>query len=222
MTADCVICQPSAFFSSIAYLVSAFLIVRTFRRWDLAMKSWVYALMFVTLASMVAHATAITVSYAFDMAAITTLVFSLHLARSGIMGKLKGPLLTLSLTLGVSFLIYWYLPLWLWAGILITCFFVSAGILWMTSEKSFLTERLFLGGGIIYAVSYTFYQFDGHPYICQISWLPYAHTIWHIGSAATSYVFAYWYFGRDKRTQGPLTEKAVNSELKATIKALED
>lgn len=194
MPPDCVICQPFAFWSSLAYLISAWLVFRSLKSLTTEGRYWLTGMVVLTLASFFAHASFSNLALAIDMAAIVNLLGFIHFPKITSDRVLKLHLGKFILLFLVLTMVLFLLPSGWWVSIVGLVFIISALHLWRETPFPLHREKTFIFSMLIYFISFLFFLFDKSPGLCEISWLPYGHTIWHFGSALTTYLFGRWYF----------------------------
>lgn len=194
MALDCILCQPFAFWSSLAYLISGIFLHYQIQNPTLESRYWIRAIVVVTFASFFAHASFTNLALAIDMAAIIVLTGFIHFPRyiSDRNLRIRTSLFLVLFTLisGTLFLV----PLDLWVPLTFLFFTVSAFHLWRKTPVALHKEKGFILSMVIYGLSFCFFIFDKEPWLCGIKYFPYGHTIWHLGSALTTYLFGRWYF----------------------------
>lgn len=186
MLAECVICQPFAFWSSLAYLLSGIILHTQIKNHTPESRYWFRAIVVVTLSSFFAHASFTNLALAIDMAAIILLTGFIHFPKDRLV-FFVGIFAAISLGL-------FYLPLDWWVPLTTIFFFLSAIHLWRKTPVPLHRETLFVTSMVLYGVSFSFFLFDKEPWLCGLNYFPYGHTLWHIGSGLTAYLFGRWYF----------------------------
>jgi hypothetical protein len=196
MLPDCLICQPYSFWSSFVYLICAYFIFKNYKNYFSQMKIWVLGLIIITFTSLFAHASFSVISLALDLGSISTLMILIHLPENTIQSNLR----FLGMTLGgilITTLLLLLLPQKIWVGVVFIFFLFSAGILWRVHGPVH-RDLEFWGIMALYGASFLLFHFDKHPAICFKSLPVFGHTLWHLGSASTAYLFARWHLGKKK------------------------
>lgn len=194
MDYECIICQPFAFWSSAAYLLAAYLLYRQLKSITPEAGYWLGGLILVSFASFFAHAAFTNLALAVDIASIINLTGFMHFPRLVSSGGLKlRALKFLSFFMFLSLGLF-LIPDRLWVPITTIFFLITSLNFWRITPVSLHREIGFLLPMIIYFFSFMLFLFDKEPWLCDISWLPYGHTIWHFGSGLTAYLFGKWYF----------------------------
>jgi len=191
MLPDCFICQPYSFWSSFAYLLCAFLIYRKYRGTLPETKIWVFGLLIITMTSLFAHASFTVISLALDLGSISTLMLLIHLPEQTLRSNFRFLGITLGGVIFTTILLL-LLPQNLWVGVVFAFFLFSAGILWRV-HGPYHRDLEFWGIMTLYGISFLLFHFDKHPAICFKSFPVFGHTLWHLGSALTAYLFASWH-----------------------------
>jgi hypothetical protein len=194
MDYECLICQPFAFWSSAAYLLAAFFLYRRLKTITPEAGYWLGGLILVTIASFFAHAAFTNLALAVDMASIINLTGFMHFPKFISKGDLKiraFKFVSFFILLSVSLFM---LPDQWWVPITTGFFLVTSINFWRRTPVKLHKEFGFQLPMIIYFLSFMLFLFDKEPWLCDISWMPYGHTIWHFGSALTAYLFGKWYF----------------------------
>lgn len=181
------ILQPWAFWTSLFYLVSLWLV---WKRNANVSKSWIAAVLLVTIASLTAHASFDVWSLAFDEASVVTVLFAYHWHTKS---WLKSLTLNLFLILMMA-LIFILLPLDSWVPVVALTFVASAILAVRNRGIKMLWDKEFLTSMVIYGISFLLFAFDKHPLLCQTKWFPFGHPLWHVGSALTTFLLGDWWF----------------------------
>jgi hypothetical protein len=180
--------QPWAFISSIAYFISAWLIVRKSQRLQVPHHFWPVVLYLVGATSAVAHSNFSKLSMAMDFASIIFFITFLP-----VMDLFKRRALSLSIY-------YLALVLALLPFTLIGQFYFSM-VMFLLGIQYFIRKRgiqMLKEGRVLFSlgligVSVIFMFLDKNEFFCQLEYVPYGHTIWHVGSAIGIYFFMDWY-----------------------------
>jgi hypothetical protein len=188
--------QPWAFWTSIAYLVSAWLIYRWHRESEAPeLRAWLIAMLLVALSSFLAHSLFSYFALALDMGAIVIFTWSVHLGRLGGWGR-STVLITGLYALLTAF--YLSFPMQYWVLINFGFMLGSIGLL-VWRQGPVILERPFVGAMLIYGAAFLLFKYDRHPLLCHSRWLPYGHPTWHLGSALTTFLLGRWWFGRGQK-----------------------
>lgn len=196
MMNGCWICQPMAFVSSIPYFVVAILLIFQNKNRDNMAIAWSLLLSLVALSSMFAHSTYTRIAMAMDYSSIIFLnsfFLFVRLMRIGPMKRISPKILMPGFYI---FLFMFMLPLDVWSQFYVCLIFFAIAALDFLYLKglSVLWERnLIISFGLL-ALSTLFLMIDKHETFCAMKYVPYGHTIWHLGSALSAYYFGWWYF----------------------------
>lgn len=194
MLAQCLICQPSAFWSSWAYALVAILLYFQVKTKTPEVWFWLSGLLIVTVSSLLAHASFTNFFLAVDMAAIINLLGFLHLPKVTRSSRVLFQVGKFILTFAASVTLLFFLPLAWWVPLTGLAFFGAAAHLFAKHSFSLHKDRFFMASMVIFGLSFSLFIFDKNPMLCQVTWLPYGHSLWHLGSAVTAYMFGRWYF----------------------------
>lgn len=191
---DGLILQPFAFWTSIAYLMSAWFIYSWHRENNLPeFKYWLSSILLVSMTSFLAHASFSNLSLAMDMSSIVIFTYSFHLRHQT--SWLKSLSLSLVALMALT-LFFMLIPMKIWVFAIFVMLLGSTYLLAKKEGIKILKERLFVVAMLTYAGSFLLFAFDEHPSLCQIPGIPYGHPTWHIGSAVTTLLLGKWWFGR--------------------------
>lgn len=201
MIAGCIICQPVNFISSLPYFLVAIILYLRHRSDDSEFLGWAVLLGAVGASSMFAHSSYIRIAMAMDYTSIIfllTFFFYFDLIKSGPLKKIPGWIMLPGYYVTLMVVMF---PLDLWTqyyvsmamfGLALIHFFRKHGI-------NVLFQRSVIISIMIISVSMVFLLMDKDERLCHVKWLPYGHTLWHIGSALSAYFFGKWYFVEYKK-----------------------
>lgn len=201
MIAGCIICQPVNFISSLPYFLVAIVLYLRHKNKDPEFYGWAVLMALVGLTSMFAHSSYIRVAMAMDYSSIIfllTFFFYFDLIKTGPFKKLPG-----IITLPAYYLILMavLMPLDIWSQYYVSLFMFAVALAHFFRKHGInvLFQRSVIISILIISVSMVFLLMDKDERFCNIRWLPYGHTLWHIGSALSAYFFGKWYFVEYKK-----------------------
>lgn len=207
MMNGCWICQPMAFVSSIPYFVVAILLIVQNKDRDKKSIAWSILLSLVAVSSMFAHSTYTRAAMAMDYSSIIFLnsfLLFLRVSKMGIFKRFSNKFL---MPAAYVMLFMILLPLDVWSQFYVCLIFFAIAALDFLYHKglSVLWERNLIIAFSLLAISTFFMMIDRHETFCALKYVPYGHTIWHLGSALSAYYFGWWYFieHRPLEAKGP-------------------
>ena len=196
LTRDALIRQPSAFWSSFAYLFAAVLIIREIEKKSIELKMWAGVCSLMGLSSLFGHASFINLALALDFASII-LVLSFF-ALLNLMRQFKQGFFSIF----ICFLIYYfslfaamyYMSKWPKIFFCLMIFAFSLGDILRNWGIRFLKNRnLQISLGVL-LVSFGMFLVDEFHIGCEPeSWFQW-HSMWHIGTAISMYYYGKWRF----------------------------
>lgn len=201
MMDGCWICQPMAFVSSLPYLVVGIILFLQNKNRDRLFYAWSLMLGLVSLSSMFFHSTFTRASMAMDYTSIIFLMTFFFVTK---LMKASPRKINLKLGLPIYYvaLYLFLLPLDIWSQfyVCLAMFTIaSMDFLYQRGLSVLLERSLIISFGLL-AISLGFMLIDRHETFCALKYVPYGHTIWHLGSALSAYYFGYWYFIEKKHS----------------------
>lgn len=179
------IAQPSAFWSSLSYLIVTFLFFRSSSRKDEKALLWFASLFLLALGSLLNHGTFLRVAAAIDFAGIVLAIsyFSIYTASSRIklgIGWCSGLLFSFFLFVVC---IFYALEKSQTIAICALALGIEIAILGRTTGLRVFQDRDFIFAISSLLFSLVFFLVDEHKILCNPSgWLT-PHSIWHLGTA---------------------------------------
>lgn len=200
---DAIIMQPLAFWSSLAYLVTAIMIYRRVEKKNLELKLWTWTLVYLTFSSMFAHASYTRLALAMDFSSIVVLISLFTFYNLLLLLKQSKSRIIFWTILYISVLIscFYYMGGWARIGICLLIFFFAVGDLVrdMRTELFRARARPFWNCLWILAASFVAFVVDTTGVVCTPdSWI-HGHTIWHFGTAVSAYFYGVWRFKLPRR-----------------------
>ncbi len=194
---DALIRQPASFWSSLAYLIAAFLLVRSVKNPRPEFKFWVLACVVLGGSSHLGHMSFTRLGLSFDFAAII-LIFSFF-ALVNIMLLLRRSAVfiffALALYYGLLVLGMYSIPdKWSRIGLCLFIFALSVGDVIREQGLAFLRAKYFRRSLFILLVSFSFFVLDEAHVACDPGSLFQFHALWHFGTAAALYYYGLWRF----------------------------
>lgn len=192
-----VIEQPLAFWSSLAYAVSAYVLSKRMKDASLRFKLWITYVYLLSFSSLFTHASFSKIAVAMDFGSILILFsfFSLY-KRLGRFSPLGQSALSFIYFALLSIGIYW-LEKWLKVGLCLVIFFISLADLVKEETWSFLKARDFLRILGVLFFSFALFLMDESKLYCDPNGWFHGHTFWHLGTSAAIYLFGKWRFRED-------------------------
>lgn len=188
---DALIRQPSAFWSSLAYIFAGLFIYREIKDKSYELKLWSGACVLMGLSSMFGHMSFIKLAMAFDFASII-----LIMSFFGLLNLFR--LLKVNVLMGFSF---YYTALFFsmyamnkWGkigSVLIIFFFVMVDIV-RDEGWGFLKEQTLQLSLFILVLSFGLFVMDEMHVGCDPSSLFQWHSLWHVGTALSMYYYGKW------------------------------
>jgi hypothetical protein len=191
---DDLIRQPSSFWSSLAYIFAGipFTGLITVQRPEI--KMWASACILMGLSSMFAHMSFIDLAMVFDFSSIILMVSFFSFLN--FFKKFSAPVM-------LTFLSAWYLFIFLMIyfmdgsikmGFCFVVFAISFFDLIRDAGKSFFNSPIATAALIILFFSFVMFLIDELHLICDPkSWFQ-LHSLWHIGTSISIFLFGKWWF----------------------------
>jgi len=201
MIAGCIICQPVNFISSLPYFLVAIILYLRHRSEDPEFFGWVVLMGAVGASSMFAHSSYIRIAMAMDYTSIIfllTFFFYFDLIKTGPLRKIPGWIMLPGYYLALMIVLF---PLDIWSQYYVSLAMFAIALIHFFRKHGInvLFQRSVIISIMIICVSMVFLLMDKDERFCHIKWLPYGHTMWHIGSALSAYFFGKWYFVEYKK-----------------------
>ena len=190
------IAQPSAFWSSLFYLFFAVLLYTQVKQKTTTLKLWTLSLILLGLSSHFAHASFIEFAMAMDFSGIILILSFFYIIRwlnKWITSPWRITFLLLSYQGGL-WMTFYSLEKWFKVGLCLIVFFFCIIELVHTEGKNFIKARDIHWSLITLFLSFTFFLTDELKLICDPhSWLQ-GHSVWHMGTAVSLYLYGRWRF----------------------------
>lgn len=193
---DALIRQPSAFFSSVAYIIAGILIYRHVAQKSFELKVWTGVCVLMGLSSHLGHASFANVLLAMDFASIVMVLSFFAVLNLLRMLKVNSGRIVIILGLYYVGLYFAMLSMGKWGkiGMCLLIFAFSIGDLIREMGSNFLKARNLLLSLFILTVSFGVFVIDEMHIGCDpSSWLQW-HSLWHIGTATSMYFYGRWRF----------------------------
>jgi hypothetical protein len=182
--------QPSAFWSSLIYIVMGLLLIKKVKDKTLVFNVWITLALAQGVFSHLAHATFLKLALAMDFAGIIVIISFFSILKFFHHKIIRNFLLYYVLLVGA----FYYLNLWVKVGLCVGIFVISVTDIINSLKGEFKTSKtLHQALGILF-VSFTLFIIDETRLICDPeSWLQ-GHSIWHFGSSLSIYYYGKWRF----------------------------
>ncbi len=196
MMDGCWVCQPVSIASSLPYLIVAVLLLVRHKKPGKKLILWSTLLGIVGLSSMFAHSTYIRAAMAMDYTSIIflqTFFFFTRLIERSPLQHISHYILYPGYYL---FLYVLLVPLDVWSQFYVALIFFSVALVDFLYHKglSILWERNLIISFFLLGISVIFMLIDKYETFCAMKYVPYGHSIWHLGSALSAWYFGWWYF----------------------------
>lgn len=191
---DAFIRQPSAFWTSLAYIFAGLAIYLGVKEKDRELKLWTLTCCLMGVSSLFGHMSFIRIAFAFDFASII-----LVLSFFAVLNFLKKfsttkMLILFALYYAGLYSAMYYMGKWSKISTCLMIFAVSLGEVVKKVEWKFHKERdLHLSLGIL-AMSFVFFILDEMHMWCDPDSLFQWHSLWHIGTGLSMYFYGKWRF----------------------------
>lgn len=191
MIAGCFFCQPVNVITSIPYFLAGLILYFKVQNKNKELIAWVSVMGVVAATSMFAHSTYTRISMAMDYASIIFL-FTFFLFFD-LTKKYRALIVSPAYYILLTALL---LPLDIWSQYYVSLVMFTIAVIHFLRKNGVkvLVHRSLLTSFTILGISTLFLLLDKDERLCSIKYIPYGHTIWHIGSALSSYFFGRWYF----------------------------
>lgn len=182
--------QPSAFWSSLAYIAASFATLYFIKNKTTELKSWAIVCLLMGLSSLFGHMSFTRFSLAVDVSTIV-----LVLSFFPIMRFLSGR--GISLIKKVMFLVLFFIILFFgiyeldkWPKVFL-CLLVFIFVLKDTLRSTW-NYKTFKVSILILLVSFSFFLFDEFHIGCEPTSFFQFHSVWHIGTALSMFFYGKW------------------------------
>lgn len=196
LTRDALIRQPSAFWSSLAYIFAALFIYREIAHKSVDLKMWASVCFLMGLSSLFGHASFINLALALDFASIILVLsfFALLNLLRAYQQSLVKIFLCFFLYYVSLFVAMYYMGKWPKIFFCLVIFVFSLADIIRTYGMGFLkNQTLQLSLGIL-GISFGMFLVDEFHVGCvPESWFQW-HSLWHIGTAVSMYYYGKWRF----------------------------
>ena len=188
--------QPSAFWSSLAYVFAAIGIYRHIKNKSIELKLWAISCMLIGFSSLFSHASFTRIALAFDFASIILLLcfFSLiHLFQLIKLSTFK-ILIYLMIFYGAFFFVMYTMNKYAKIAFCLIIFLFSLGDMVREMGINFFKAKTLQMALLIIGISFGVFILDETHYKCDPYSLFQWHSIWHLGSALSIYYYGKWRF----------------------------
>ncbi len=190
------IAQPSAFWSSFSYIFFALLLYWMIPKDTVNLKKWTMCFIFLGLCSMFAHASFIEFSMAMDFAGIILILsffFLIKWLNRWVSTPWKITLLLLCYQGGL-WMTFYSLEKWFKVALCLVIFVCAIVEIIHAEGKAFLKARDLHGALVILVISFCFFLTDELRLMCDPhSWMQ-GHSIWHVGTSISLFLYGKWRF----------------------------
>ena len=191
---DALIAQPSAFWSSFAYIILAFVLYGMVEKKTLTLKLWTMSFVLLGLCSLFAHASFIEFAMAMDFAGII-LVLSFFFMIKFMIKWIATPWKITVLLLcyqGGLWMTFYSLDKWFKVSICVVIFLFAIVEILHAEGREFYKARELHWALVILFGSFGFFLFDELRISCDpFTWFQ-GHSIWHIGTATALFLYGKW------------------------------
>lgn len=193
---DALIRQPSAFWSSFAYVIAGLAIYRHIKNKTVELKLWASVCVIMGISSLLGHGSFINLALAMDFASIV-LVLSFF-ALLNLFLLLKQSLTKILIYFGIYcvglFFAMYSMSKWAKIGMCLLIFVFAIGDVFREMGFSFLKARTLQVSLLVLGSSFILFLMDEAHYRCDPNSLFQWHSIWHIGTALSIYYYGKWRF----------------------------
>lgn len=196
MVQDGLIRQPSAFWSSLAYLLAAFAIYRHIASKSAELKLWTLVCVLMGLSSLFGHASFINLALALDFASIILVLsffalLNFFLRQRQSYERIVGYFV---LYYGSLYGAMYYLGKWPKIIFCLLIFLFSLADIIREAGWTFFRAKSIQLSLLVLTVSFAMFLIDEfHLYCDPGSWFQW-HSLWHIGTAISIYYYGKWRF----------------------------
>lgn len=188
--------QPSAFWSSGFYLIFAFVLYAQIRAKTQRLKLWTFSLILLGLVSHFAHGSFLEFAMSMDFGGIilVTSFFPLYQWISKRITKTSLQMLLIFLYQTILWYLFYSLNKWVKFSICIVAFAMAFSEIYVSEGKAFFKARVLHYALGVLLLSFTIFMLDELKIFCDPhGWLT-GHTIWHLGTAISLYLYGKWRF----------------------------
>lgn len=196
MVQEGLIRQPSAFWSSLAYLFAAFAIYRHIAHKTTELKLWTLVCVLMGLSSLFGHASFINLALALDFASIILVLSFFALLNFFLRFKLSYERIIVYFVLyyGLLYGAMYFLGKWPKIIFCLVIFLFSLFDIIREAGWTFFKAKSILLSLLVLIVSFGMFLIDEFHLHCDPkSWFQW-HSLWHIGTALSIYYYGKWRF----------------------------
>ncbi len=195
---DALIRQPVSFWSSLAYIVTALVLLRSVRVRSFEFKMWTGACLLLGVASHLGHMSFTRLGLAFDFAAIV-LILSFFALMNFLRPLRRSPAeILVAMVAYYGFLVlamYSVADKWARVSICISIFTLSVGDVARERGLTLFHSRNLKRSLIVLLVSFGFFVLDEAHVLCAPAGVFQFHALWHLGTATALFFYGVWRFG---------------------------
>ncbi len=194
---DALIRQPASFWSSLAYLLAAFVLFRTVKDRRPEFKFWVLACVVLGCASHLGHMSFTRLGMAFDFAAIILIFSFFALVNLMLLLKRSSAVIFAALALYYGLLVLGMYALpdkWSRISLCLLVFVLSVSDVVREQGLAFLRAKYFRRSLLTLLVSFGFFVLDEAHVGCDPGSLFQFHALWHFGTALALFFYGLWRF----------------------------
>ena len=191
---DALIRQPSAFWSSLAYVLAGLAIFQYFKSKSLELKLWASVCIIMGLSSMFGHASYIQFALSLDFASIILVLSFFAVLNLLRLLKLSAPKILL-IFLGYYVLLFFAMDMmekWTKISICFLVFLFAVGDVIRDEGWDFLTQKDLQISLVTLMISFGLFLMDEFHVGCDPMSLFQWHSLWHLGSGAAMYFYGKW------------------------------
>lgn len=199
LTRDALIRHPSAFWSSLAYIIAAWAIYREIANKSLELKLWAGVCALMGFSSLFGHASFINFALAMDFASIILVLSFFALLNLLLLLKqsIRKILIYLFIYYVCLFVAMYYMNKWAKIGFCLLIFAFSMGDVIRETGWRFLKARTLQLSLLVLFFSFGMFIVDEMHLGCEPeAWFQW-HSMWHIGTAISMYYYGKWRFTSD-------------------------
>lgn len=196
---DALVAQPSAFISSFSYIFFALLLYSKVQKKSTTLKLWTFSTILLGLCSHFAHASFIEFAMAMDFAGIILVMsffFCIKWLNKWTTNPWKITFILLCYQAGLLTAFY-SLDKWFKVSLCVVAFVVTIVELMHSEGKEFLKAKDLHAAIVVLFISFAFFISDELKLICDpLSWVQ-GHSVWHVGTAVSLFLYGKWRFRLD-------------------------
>jgi len=193
---DALIRQPSAFWSSLSYFFLAYWFYREQRIKTFDSTLWAAVIALLGFSSLVGHGTFTQFGLSMDFAAIILIISFFGLIK--ILNRMENSKIKTVFLLGMFYVAtlagMYFMDKWSRIGVSILVFFFTVADVIVSMGASFLKARLLQSSLIILVTSFGLFLLDELHIVCEPMGLWHLHSVWHLGTAISIYLYGKWRF----------------------------